>query len=163
MDCAIGQFLLGGALVILALAWKAFDVEKLIHNAFPEKKKLSAVVNALLHLAVGVVAAMLILKPLVPGAAIAEIHAPATFPTTLDNLTVHATPACSSGGHAGMTKSGAFDRTGVALVPVEFHLLQDHLLVEVLDASQNPRLVRHQDVYVSVLQRRGFSKLVVFF
>jgi hypothetical protein len=152
------QFLVGGMLLILVIRWHALDVAELLRKLLPDKA--SGVVNRLLLLAVGVFAVMLIFEPLIPGHAVAEIHAPATYPTTLENLSVRVTPI---GCGTGAARSGALDRTGVALVPVDFHVLQEHMLVEILDATQDPRLFRHKDVSVSVLQRLGFSKLVVSF
>jgi hypothetical protein len=141
-------------------AWKAIDVGELLKRYLPDKAHV--VVEKLLRLIIGIIAVILLIEPLIPGAAVVEVHAPPGYAKSLSNLTVRLTPMCSSGGRSGPATTGRFDNTGVALVPVEFRVLQVEILAQLLDSSESG-VSQQQHVPVSVLNRLKITKLIIVF
>lgn len=161
MQCSIYQFLIGGVLLTLVFAWKATDVGEFLKRFVPDKTH--DVVEKLLRLIIGIVAVILLIDPLIPGAAVVEVHAPLGYVKSLSNLTVRLTPTCSSGGRSGPAVTGKFDNRGVALVPVEFRILQVEIFAQLLDSSESETVSLHEHVPVSVFNRLRITKLIIRF
>lgn len=161
MQCSIYQFLIGGVLLTLVFAWKAIDVGELLKRFLPEKAH--PVVERLLRLIIGIIAVILLIDPLIPGAAVVEVHAPPGYVKSLSNLTVRLTPMCSSGGRSGPAVTGPFDNRGVALVPVEFRILQVEILAQLLDSSESGTVSQQENVPLSVFNRLRITKLIIRF
>jgi hypothetical protein len=161
VQCSIYQFLIVGVLLTLVFAWKVIDVGELLKRYLPDKAHV--VVEKLLRLIIGIIAVILLIEPLIPGAAVVEVHAPPGYAKSLSNLTVRLTPMCSSGGRSGPATTGRFDNTGVALVPVEFRVLQVEILAQLLDSSDSRTVSQQQHVPVSVLNRLKITKLIIVF
>src|SRR3989339_606126 len=111
MDESILQFLLGGVLLILAVWWKIRDIRRGVVLVLSRKpvaggtRGRDARVRAWLHVAcqllLGITAFSVLVDPLIPGTAVVEIHAPRSFPTTLDNLSVRTVPIGFRGAAGG--------------------------------------------------------------
>jgi hypothetical protein len=156
------QFLLGGVLFVLAIAWKLHDVRRGIVLAF----RNSATVRAWSHFAGQVCLSLLafyaIIDPLIPGTAIVEVHAPSKFPTTADHLILRAIPV-GFRGPAGGTRiiTTRFDQSGLGTIQVHLELMETRLKLEVLDESMAEPVVTTKTVYISPFVRRQVCKLSV--
>jgi hypothetical protein len=129
-----------------------------------QRGNCAAISRLIVYVAVTTLATIVLLDPLVSGTALADVEAPRTFPTTIENLRVRAEPVGLHGPARGSrTVITTFAGNGVALLDLTFARLETRLRVDVFDITNPDVQVATAMMRVSPLMRRQVLTMHITF